>query len=316
MAAKIRTFQSYIDFAIQRNRDKNGNADILQAKEFVVNALKNLSVDPEWAHFHQRTRITLQPPYATGTIAVNHGGTAVTGTGTGWATVLIDSTYVMLIGDSDIEYPVSAVGSDTGITLEFPYNAEDGQNASGVTYTLIKREYLLPENFREMLHISEAGQDFDPLTRMNISELLRVAQQSQETGQPDWYAVSSKNTDSRDYITFQPLPQDYPYPTYDVWYLRMPTRLMEDDGDYVATTVVVDWPDNLASVLEAAVEVEAARKNTDSNELAMALQNLNVLKATHVRGTVKDQNRLRIGLTMPGRVNGNPQVTVTPEAGV
>lgn len=73
----------------------------------------------------------------TGTVAVTSGSLTVTGTGTAW---LVDYPGVALNIDG-LSYPVSAITSQTTLTLAKPY---PGDTASGLAYTFLP---LQPENY-------------------------------------------------------------------------------------------------------------------------------------------------------------------------
>lgn len=67
--------------------------------------------------------------YTTGTIAVNYGATAVTGTGTTWDELMVGQS--MLIGD--YWYEIESVESTTALTLAWDYI---GLNVTGETYVI------------------------------------------------------------------------------------------------------------------------------------------------------------------------------------
>ena len=66
--------------------------------------------------------------YSTGTVSISNNGTALTGSGTSWATNVVAGMYILLGG---IWYPITVVGSDTSITIGVPYA---GVALSGAVY--------------------------------------------------------------------------------------------------------------------------------------------------------------------------------------
>lgn len=67
--------------------------------------------------------------YTTGTIAVNSGGTTVTGSGTAWTSAMVGQ-YIFI---QMVLYQISAVGSTTSLTLADAYF---GSSVSGITYAI------------------------------------------------------------------------------------------------------------------------------------------------------------------------------------
>ncbi len=87
--------------------------------------------------------------YTTGTVTVTNGSTTVTGASTAWNT---NNAYgeanartigKLVFGGTDV-YEISAVGSDTSITLDEPYI---GDTDSGLSYTYFEDEFDLHADF-------------------------------------------------------------------------------------------------------------------------------------------------------------------------
>ena len=124
-----------------------------QARRYINSALYDLVIgfEHQLPWLEREAFIRTHAPYTTGTVAVTRGATAVTGTSTLWATVNAYNennarvTGKMLFGGSDI-YGISAVGSDTSITLDERYVA-DSDLAAGSTYTYFEDEYALASDF-------------------------------------------------------------------------------------------------------------------------------------------------------------------------
>jgi hypothetical protein len=318
MSRQTKTFQTYLNYAAKRNLDRNDIKDDLENRETVVNALKNLSVDPEWVHFHQRDRIVLQLPLGdddeTQPIVIVHGTTAVKITGINLGTT-IDSTFIFLDGITKTEYPVVSSannGSDTDLTLRFPYLSEDGANIAEVdaqaSWRLVKKEYLLPEDFRELLEIEPVDSRFNRLKETSLAQLMRLATDGQVFARPERYGLISKDNDSRKYMTFFPYPLDHPIPAYEILYLRMPRQLVDGDEDYEALTTVVDWPDAMEGLLQLAIEVEVARKNADPNVLQTAMAAFDKMKGQHLRGSRHNSQGKRLTPTLAYAGERDPEV--------
>lgn len=93
-----------------------------------------------WDGLREENRITLLADYATGTVALTNGSTAVTGTDTAW-TSTIDG-YKFKVTDSDEVYTVTYVSS-TSVTLDKAYMGDTDTEAD---YIMWQDQYLLRTN--------------------------------------------------------------------------------------------------------------------------------------------------------------------------
>lgn len=90
--------------------------------------------------------------YETGTVAVVNGSATVTGTTTVWTSAMVGRMFrIRDNSNDDIWYRITAVASNTSLTLE---NVYSGDNASGVSYT-IGEVPNIPEEYH--LHIADYG---------------------------------------------------------------------------------------------------------------------------------------------------------------
>lgn len=108
--------------------------------------------------------------YTTGTVSVTQGSTSLTGASTLWNTANAFSennartTGKLVINGTDEIYGVSAVGSDTAITLDQKYV---GSTVSAGSYTYFEDEYALASDFLRPMDL----QSFD--TRSTIELIGR-----------------------------------------------------------------------------------------------------------------------------------------------
>ena len=314
MSRQTITFQTYVNYAAKRNLDKNGIEDDEENKQSVVDALKNLSVDPEWVHFHQRDRVISRLPIVSSEVGgvgldvleVDQGSVDAVIVGVNLEDI-VDDTWVLFDGVTNMEHPiVSAVaagpaGLDSELTLRFPYLSVDGSNFSALGWKLVKKEYLLPEDFRELLEIEPVDSRFNRIRPTSLAQLMQLATNGPLYARPERYALVSKDNDSRKYITFFPYPNAQPVPAYEIMYLRMPRELVDSAGDFVDLTTVVDWPDAAQGLLNLAIEVEVARKNVDPNALQAAQTAFDRAKGTHLRGTRHNSHGKRIPASLATR---------------
>jgi len=132
--------------------------------------------------------------YSTGTIAITNGGVTVTGTTTSWLANVSAGQNIMIKG---IWYPISAVVSDTELTIAIPYA---DINVSGVTYVAattinevqlinftitasgtaaVKAQYGSEIFLRDInIQASVSGLDFDDCSQSSFHEIDLVANYS------------------------------------------------------------------------------------------------------------------------------------------
>ncbi|AZO54870.1 MULTISPECIES: hypothetical protein [unclassified Mesorhizobium] len=68
--------------------------------------------------------------YKTGTVSVTNGSATVTGSGTAWSVALVAGG---MFSSAGVAVPIASVGSDTSITLDYPW---PGSTASGAAYSI------------------------------------------------------------------------------------------------------------------------------------------------------------------------------------
>lgn len=277
------TLQDYLDYAFQRNADSAALEDLSENFKSVQNALLNISADPNWPHFREEERITTKQPNSTGTVDLTDGSTALTGTGTQWQTDGIDSTWVLKVTGDDTEYPVASVTSETAIVLKYPFVDKGLASLTGVTFKLIKRFYVLPNNFRELISLKRATSSVDHVRGISADSMQERSQLSDNGGMPEYYAILSVPGSTTKAIRFLPYPEgDYSF-QYDLTYLRWPTALV-----LASPTDVVDWPPEFRGVLEKAIEVEVARKNRDPLAEDAAIKALSSAMPTFGKAALED----------------------------
>ena len=122
-----------------------------QAKRYVNTALQDMHIGFgekfPWAERDDVLRTQAQ--YTTGTVTITKGSTALTGASTLWNTnndFGVANARVggkIIIGSNEV-YEVTAVGSDTSITLA---DAWIGDDQSAASYTYFEDEYALASDF-------------------------------------------------------------------------------------------------------------------------------------------------------------------------
>jgi len=144
----------------------------------------------DWNFLKEVATITTSAPYSTGTIALVNGDATVTltdGTFPSWAasgTLYYNGT----------EYPVSSRTDDTNIELASAWSED---SASGVTYSLRRIYYDLPDNFGQPISFFTYSDEYTRLPLKRISEAnFRAARNSVvSTDRPRVAAMRPKTTD-------------------------------------------------------------------------------------------------------------------------
>ncbi len=153
------TFTELYTALLNRVRaDTSVSATVVQAKRYINVALHDLHIgfgeSFPWAERSDVLR--LKAPYSTGTVSISKGSTSLTGVSTLWNTnndfseknVIAGGKIVL--GGPDI-YQVSAVGSDTAITLTEPFISDT--LAAGTSYRYFEDEYDLNADFLRPLDL-------------------------------------------------------------------------------------------------------------------------------------------------------------------
>lgn len=137
-----------------------------QAKRYINIALHDmhLGFGEKFPWAERQSILVTQDDYTTGTVTISQGSTTLTGSGTAWATNNAFSVNnaraggkVVINGGSEV-YTVSAVGSDTSITLSSRFTQAD---VSGGSYVYFEDEYDLPSDFLRPLDLQFFDQNHD-----------------------------------------------------------------------------------------------------------------------------------------------------------
>ena len=159
----------------------------------VVDRMLNIALQDmhqeRWYWSERRSTIRSSPPYTTGTIAVAVTSLTtrrtVTGTGTAWNTAnsfgdvnAIGAGAKMTLGSTSVVHELSAIGSDTSLTLTTatPYTGDSA--LSGESYAIYQDEYALASDFGEPTDL----RFFDEDRRIRL------------VGAQAFYAAYAKNT--------------------------------------------------------------------------------------------------------------------------
>lgn len=184
-----KTFADLYVSLLNRVREQTTvSATANQAKSYTNIALQDMHIGYgerfPWAE--RKGRLTTQAPYSTGTVSISKGSSTLTGSGTLWNTNNSFSVKnvrttgrIVINGRSDI-YDVSAVGSDTSLTLGSPFV---GDTVTAGAYLYFEDEYDLDADFLRPLD----AQFFDYERSIRIVDRTKFRRQyprNSTTGKP------------------------------------------------------------------------------------------------------------------------------------
>ena len=188
-----------------------------QAKRYINIALHDMHIGfGEKLPWAERTAdLTTQDDYTTGTVTITQGSTTLTGSGTAWNTNNAFGVAnarvggkVVINGGQEV-YEVSAVGSDTSITLA---NAFVQADVSGGSYVYFEDEYALASDFLRPLDM----QNFDTRGEVELigrNDFRRRYPRNKVVGKPTVATILDKpfsgNTTPVRKVRFWKPPDDF-----------------------------------------------------------------------------------------------------------
>lgn len=185
-----KTFSDLYTSLLNKVREQTSvTATSNQAKAYINTALQDMHIGYgerfPWAE--RPGRITTQAAYITGTVSISQGSSTLTGLGTLWNTANAfgvtntRKTGRIIINGGPTIYDLSAIGSDTSITLSSPFVET---NVAAGTYLYFEDEYSLDPDFLRPLDM----QFFDYQRGIRIIDRLRFRREHTQnnitTGKP------------------------------------------------------------------------------------------------------------------------------------
>jgi hypothetical protein len=191
-----------------------------------------------WSFLLGRETIVTIPDYSTGTVSINSGSAALTGSGTSWTSTQGDGTYFIQFSTANDWYQVLSRSSATSLTLATPYAIST--NASSITYTLRKFFYSLSSSADEVLDVRNWNTPIK-MIQCDFRTIDLINPLVQSTNAP--YAYMMYGTDSSGNQVFMP----YPFPT-DARLFEFRTRKRPTDM-VVSSSETPSIPNKFAHVL-------------------------------------------------------------------
>ena len=229
-------------------------------------ALHDIHIDPghSWPWSIRRAYLLTHAPYTTGTVDITAAArTTVTGTSTLWNTTVTGMGFTnarvggkMTFSGSNEVYEVSAVGSDTSITL---VNRWTGAALDDATYAYFEDEYALATDFLRPLDMRNFSTDAN-IPFVGPMEFRRGAPRNSRRQRPQiatWFQSAFSSTTTPQYrVRLWPAPDD----EYSIPY------------DYITSYL---------AVTSAGVEQAQMTNTTDEPIIPLAFRHILVLHAAY-----------------------------------
>lgn len=220
------------------------------ADRYLNIALHDIHLDPghNWPWAIRRAYLLTHAPYTTGTVSITTTArTTVTGVDTLWATAVAGMGFnnariggKMTYSGATEVYEVSAVGSNTGITI---LNAWTGAALSAATYSYFEDEYALAVDYLRPLDMRNFSNDVN-IPFVGPMKFRRAVPRNSNTGKPriaTWIQLAfASATTPRHRVVLYPSPDD----EYSIPYDYMTSYLAVSSGGTEQTqlTATTDEP--------------------------------------------------------------------------
>ncbi len=246
MATRVRsmlTFKDAIDHLVFFTKANPSEDAYRDARRAILTAIDELAHIHEWTYFTRHSRIGLNAPYTTGTIAYDHTGGSVSGTDYERLMTLTTGTWpswaaLGVIVIENVAYQVASRIDDNNIQLEF--NSNPGSDiTAGSTYTLYQDTYTLPSDLVSIDKMYSEN-SYDELSYIHPRGWLRGHRHNVTSAQPpDFFTIMG----ARDFIGVL-AARFYPYPaeatTMDFIYRARPRALQFESYQTGTCTVMAD----------------------------------------------------------------------------
>lgn len=236
---------------LRRIRDATGVTATNDVADSWLNiALADIHLSPggAWPWAIRRSFLITHATYNTGTVTISDSArTTVTGSGTLFNTAVVGLGFnntrvggkMTFSGNTEV-YEVSAVGSDTSITLSSRYVSNLGTGlAAGSSYTYFEDEYALASDFYRPVDLREFSQDMN-IPLIGQAEFRRRYPRNSITGKPKVASIIqlpfSGNTTPRYRVVLHPAPDA----TYSIPYNYITSFLAVTSAGVEQTQLVND----------------------------------------------------------------------------
>lgn len=264
--------------------------------EAIQDALRTINRLP-WTFLVKRTRVVTHPERTTpGGVTVTRHTRLVRFTSlvnpTGNPT--IDGTWGVKFAGEDVDYDFASVAATTS-TINLTSSYVGTASLTGAAYRVSKRSYDLPNDFRELLSITDVRAPTFKMRRATYQTMLTLNLQRNSGDKPHTYSIEAKSNDTGNMKVKQlwlyPSPNGTNRFQYDLIYASLVT--IPDSS--TSNTAIIDWPDEYMDVLRAAIDVQLAKKAQNQEQLDIAREHYKELIENALGGDVDDSYSLYIG---------------------
>lgn len=253
--------------------DQSGDTVAERRLERAIQAgLERVSWVRHWSFLRDTYPVNTKLPYSTGTVSVNIGSTAVTGSGTTFPSDIVGA-FIEFSGQRQ-QYEITERGGDTSLTIRSAYGNADATNLSGATYKIMYPAMDLPANFRVARALVDVQRN-DELPEVQSDDMERLHAYDSGVSSPQCWAVRAKRSDPNiSQLWLYPAPDTQEL--YQMLYIRTAgwynsatpataTFALEPPAGGSGDAYYVDWPQNLKGLLlsscKLALVEEGATKN-------------------------------------------------------
>lgn len=253
MSTAFSTLYAYAQRRMHNRADANS---VIIAKEVANRALRRIA-ERDHPHFRKQGYIPLVAAYSSGTVAIDNGGTLVSGTNATWSSAF--TGRYMKIGDEPVPFKlITYVSGVSGPSFALDGGAKWLNTAvTSSTYTIYKDTYDFPSDYRTMGKFVESSllTDVDWLDSEDEWHLNKMRNFGM-TGPPRWACLEN------DKLRLWPYATDLTNLTF-IYYF-WPTDMVADDD-------LMDFPDAQIDLVRAAIRAEVAiERGKDETEMESA----------------------------------------------
>ena len=177
----------------------------------------------------------------------------------------LDKTWTAKFNGEAVDYDFASTASTTSV-INLASSYVGTGNLTAASYTLFKRSYDLPADFRELLAIVDVRRPNWELLPASYAAMRELNLRRTGGDTPTTYSVENKTGDMVRQFWLYPFPSGTTRFQYDLIYARWPSI---PTGSSAGTTVI-DWPDDHMVLLKAAIYMELAKRAEDDQKYQLA----------------------------------------------
>lgn len=266
--AKTHTLADLKAYAKRMSDDRlDGKADAF-ILESIQDAIKNLGTIA-WSFLVNHYRLVTAARATRGTCGVTNLTRRVTFTSlvnpTGQPT--LDKTWTIKFASEAVDYDFHSTASTTSvINLASSYVGTTSLDITTTSYSIFKRSYDLPADFRELLAIVDVRRPNWELIPASYAAMRELNLRRTGGDTPTTYSVENKTGDMVRQFWLYPFPSGTTRFQYDLIYARWPSIPTAAS----AGTTIIDWPDDHMVLLKAAIYMELAKRAEDDQKYQLA----------------------------------------------